>query len=444
MKSSRDERTARSGWKRPVVQFVVAGLIAAAVLAVTASWFSRRAAEQEAVDQAVTTNELLARAVVQPALTAGLMSRGAADVDRFDRLMRSRVTGGEALRVKLWDSEGVIIYSDEPRLIGDEFALDEEEREVLDSGVSHGELSNVTSPENQFEQPLGRVLEVYTAVDGPDGEPLLFEVYYEDDGVAERRAEIVRAFQPVTVGGILLFLVLTVPLVYLLARRLSDSAAARERLLLTAVRASDAERRRIARDVHDGVVQDLAGTSFALSATERELSNSPGLATGELRSRLHSMAISVRQSLTALRSLLVEIYPPELAAEGLAPALEDLVAPAIAAGIDVELDLPSTQQMPEDVMRLIWRTAQEAVRNALRHGEPQLLRVRVDAPSDRLPSWVLEVIDDGQGFDPAALPPQGHFGIRGLQDLAQEAGGVLTVDSAVGEGTTVRLKVPSR
>ena len=167
MTSTQRETTARPGWQRPVVQFVVAGLVAAVVLAAVASWFGRRAAEQEAVDQALTTNELLARAVVQPALTAGVMSRGAADVDRLDRLMRARVIGGEALRVKVWDEDGTVIYSDEPRLIGDRFVLDDEEREVLESGQSHAELSTLTSPENRYEQPLGRVLEVYTPVDGP-------------------------------------------------------------------------------------------------------------------------------------------------------------------------------------------------------------------------------------------------------------------------------------
>ena len=279
---------------------------------------------------------------------------------------------------------------------------------------------------------------------GPAGEPLLFEVYYADDGVAERRAEILRAFQPLTVGGILLFLLLTVPLVYVLARRLSDAARARERLLVSAVEASDAERRRIARDVHDGVVQDLVGTSYALSATEREVEASPGIDRDELRSRLHAMAAAVRQSLTSLRSLLVEIYPPDLAREGLGPALDDLLAPAVASGVDVTLEVPDTVDMDREVTALIWRTAQETVRNALRHGDPDRLTVRVVRPDSEPRAWQLEVTDDGRGFDTTAPPPAGHFGIRGLRDLVSESGGELTVGSVVGEGTTVRLVVPVR
>ncbi len=414
MATDERKRTARSGWKRPVVQFVVAGIVVAVAVSLLAVWFSRRVAEQEAVEQARQTNELLARAVVQPALTSGLLSGGAADVDRFDRLMRARVVGGEALRVKIWNSDGVVIYSDEPRLIGDQFTLDADQREVLDSGVSHAALSNLTERENRYERPLGQVLEVYTPVDGPKGEPLLFEVYYSGDQIAERTSQLTRAFQPVTVGGVVLFLLFTVPLVFLLARRLSDSAAVRERLLVAAADASDAERRRIARDVHDGVVQDLAGTSFALSAAERELATSDVTDVPALRARLQTMAVSVRHSLTSLRSLLVEIYPPDLAGDGLGPALDDLLATAVASGVNVETELGDTDAMSPKSTALVWRTAQEAVRNALRHGQPTHLSVRVARSDSSDSTWLLEVADDGAGFDPSALPEKGHFGIRGL------------------------------
>ena len=139
-----------------------------------------------------------------------------------------------------------------------------------------------------------------------------------------RSAELLGQFRPITIAGLLTFLALTVPLVWVLARRLDASADDRERLLLAAVEASDAERRRIARDLHDGVVQDLAGTSFALSATARDLADRP-----ETASRLEALGIGVRHSLRSLRSLLVEIYPPDLRTEGLGAALDDLVAPAI-------------------------------------------------------------------------------------------------------------------
>ena len=163
-------------------------------------------------------------------------------------------------------------------------------------------------------------------------------------------------------------MLLTVPLMWVLTRRLDASAAERERLLLAAVQASENERRRIARDLHDGVVQDLAGISFAASATARDVADRPDVAR-----RLEALGAGVRSSLRALRSLLVEIYPPDLRTEGLGAALDDLLAPATASGVQVSLEVADTDDVREESVALVWRVAQEAVRNALRHGRPSSL-----------------------------------------------------------------------
>ena len=261
----------------------------------------------------------------------------------------------------------------------------------------------------------------------------MFEAYFPYDKVSDRSAQILSEFRPITIAGLLIFLVLTTPLVWVLARRLDRSAADRERLLLAAVDASDTERRRIARDLHDGVVQELAGISFAVSATSRQLVDQP-----ELAGRLDSLGAGVRRALRALRSLLVEIYPAELTENGLAAGLEDLLAPAAAAGIEVSLDVADTSKVSPEWTALTWRVAQEAVRNAIRHGQPTRLSVLVTtSPS----SLCLEVKDDGLGFDTAADPPYGHLGLRSLRDLVREAGGTFEVTSARGEGTTLVTKI---
>jgi signal transduction histidine kinase len=228
-----------------------------------------------------------------------------------------------------------------------------------------------------------------------------------------------------------------VPLVWVVSRRADHAAADRERLLVMAAEASDAERRRVARDLHDGVVQDLAGTSFALSGLAREVSE-PRLGT-----ELERLASAVRGSLLALRSLLVEIYPPQLDAEGLGAALQDLLAPARQAGIDVELQIDGAERLSDQTTALIWRTAQECVRNAVRHAEPNSLRVSV-AVADATGRASLSVADDGRGFDAETVVSQDRFGLRGLRDLARESGGTLTVVSEPGQGTVVILEVPVR
>ena len=439
-------RTARPVWQRPVVQFVVVGVAVALVLAWVTGVLGERLAREQAIDDARATTQLLATTVVEPALSHGLLTTQAGDVDRFDRLVRSRVVGGEVVRVKVWDENGTIIYSDEPRLIGDTFTLGDDQLEVLNNGGSNAEVSDLSKSENEFERQLGQVLEVYTRVRAPGGEPLLFEVYLTDTNLQARADELYGLFRPLTVGGILLFLVLTTPLVWVLQRRADAAATDRERYLVMATEASDAERRRVARDLHDGVVQDLAGTSFALSGLARDVGAAPDQpVSGDRLSReLERLASAVRSSLLALRSLLVEIYPPQLEGAGLGAALQDLVAPAEQSGVDVRLDVDDTDSLSNQATALVWRTAQECVRNATRHGEPSRLDISVSVSPEPDAVVVLRVADDGRGFDTAGEVAADSFGLRGLRDLAREARGSLTVDSNPGQGTAVTLEVPAR
>jgi two-component system, NarL family, sensor kinase len=220
-------------------------------------------------------------------------------------------------------------------------------------------------------------------------------------------------------------------MMWALTRRLERSARDRERLLEAAAHASESERRRIARDLHDGVVQDLAGTSFALSATLRDPGTPP-----EVARRLRPMSGSLRSSLRSLRSLLVEIYPPDLGADGLRAALQDLVAPATGAGVATTVDVEGVEGASDESVRLVWRVAQEAVRNATRHAQADHVGVDVRAHDGVL---VLDVTDDGQGFVPR--PDTGGIGLRSLRDLIREAGGSLDVRSVPGQGTTVHMEV---
>jgi signal transduction histidine kinase len=414
------------------VQFVFAGLVALVLLLVGTTWLSKRAATHEAIDDARARTELLARAVIEPGIPSGFVDGEAAALDRFDRLVRQRVLSDDVLRVKVWDQDGTILYSDKTQVIGQVFPLDEDDLKVLTEGGSDAEVSDLSKPENSYERPFGELVEVYTRVIDRDGNPLLLETYFSSGQISRRTAEVIGAFRPITVASLGLFLALTVPIVWLLARQLDSSAASRERLLLAAVEASDTERRRIARDLHDGVVQDLAGTSFELSATAREVSDQPRLAAV-----IDGLGAGVRRS---LRSLLVEIYPPELRTAGLAAALDDLLAPATAMGIDVEMQVADTSALPDEAVAIVWRVAQEAIRNATRHGRPASLSVRV-VVTDAVVA--LTVSDDGVGFDPdLSLAAGEHFGLRGIRDLVDEAGGSLSVRSARGTGTIVQLGLP--
>ncbi|WP_374454019.1 sensor histidine kinase [Nocardioides sp.] len=420
----------------PVVQFLAAGLVALVIVVLATSALSRDAADEEAIHDARALTTVLGRSVAQPAVPRGLVRGKASAIDQMDWQVLDRLLVGDVRRIKIWAADGTVLYSDRTELIGATYPLDEEELDALETGGTDAELSDLTKPENRFEREIGGdLLEVYTRITSPEGEPLLFEAYFASDQIERQREEVLGRFLPIMLGALIGLMLLTTPLVLLLTRRLDRAAREREALLRAAVRASDAERLRIARDLHDGVVQDLAGSSYALSTVAAR----PAVDAG-VREELDGVGRSLRTSMRSLRSLLVEIYPPDLHTGGLAAALHDVVAPLAAAGVAVDVDVSGEASAGEDAVALVWRVAQEGVRNVVHHAAATRVSLTVHREDDRL---VLEIVDDGRGFDPAAGADEGHFGLRTLDGLVRESGGTLEVESAQGEGTTLRMEVPA-
>jgi signal transduction histidine kinase len=417
-----------------VVQYLTVALVLFVGLSVATSILSARVAANEARADARSVTQVLARSVAEPAIPRGLVHGDAGAIDKLDRQVLRRLLVGDVRRVKIWRRDGTILYSDETRLIGAQYPLDEEEAGVLRDGGTVAEVSDLAKPENRYEKAPGGLVEVYTRIHSPEGESMLFEVYFAADQLADRRAELVKPFQRITIGGLLAMLVVGTPIIWVLTRRLTRNARERERLLRASMTASEAERRRIARDLHDGVVQDLAGTAFSLTAVARD----PRV-PGDLRPDVEAAGRSLRASLKALRSLLVSIHPPDLHAAGLRAALTDLTAPAAGAGIETSVEVSKVDEVPDETVALVWRVAQEAVRNALRHAGAHRLDVSVRRREHQVE---LTVTDDGAGFDRAAERDPASYGLRGLTSLVHDAGGRLDVRSSPGDGTQVRMEVP--
>jgi two-component system NarL family sensor kinase len=422
--------------RNPLVQFLVASLLLFGATWWATGMLSEGAGRSEAVADARVTTELLAHSVAEPAIPRRLVAGDAGAIDRFDRAVLSRLMVGDVRRIKIWRADGTIVYSDETQLIGKRFALDDEQRQVLDSGATEGGVSDLRRRENRFETDENGLLEVYTRIESPEHQPLLFEAYYSVATVQQRATEVLRPFRRITTGALLAILLLGVPLIGGLTLRLTRASRARERLMLRAIDSSEAERRRIARDLHDGVVQELAGTAFALSGSARDPVLSPGL-----RADLDRAGEAVRRSLRQLRSLLVEIHPPGLDAGSLAASLEDLAAPAVSAGTATTVSVSGIEGAPDHVVTLVWRAAQESIRNAVRHAHASRLTVEVTG-DDRQVRLVVK--DDGVGFDPGSRSDTGSYGLRGLKSLVEDGGGVVNVESSPELGTTVRLEVDRR
>ncbi len=424
---------------RRVLLQLVAGLVAVlVVVGVLGALAAQRLAERESVNDAANTADVLADAVITPALTDGLADADAAQLATFDAIVRERVLGPAIVRVKLWSPEGLVVYADEPQLIGRSFALSNDQREALSHPQTKAEVSNLEESENEFETG-GRLLEVYRPVWTPGGRELLFETYSPYDPVEARAGQLWRGFGGVTASSLLLVVVLMAPILWRLLHRLGEAQRHREQVLERTVEASDAERRRIAASLHDGPVQDLVATSFAAAgAAARAESEGKLQAAQELR----GLAGAVRGNIRVLRSLLVDIYPPSLTSAGLATALADLAESSSGRGTMVQLDALTEDELGlGDVeQRLVYRIAQECLRNAVKHAGPCTVSVRLCREEGVV---VLDVLDDGPGFDPAAIgrPAQGHFGMRVLGDLASDAGATLQLATAPGSGTHWRLSL---
>ncbi len=419
----------------PVAQFALLGLAAFVIVGLAVSVASRRVGQREATVEARSKALSVAQAVVEPALADGLVQGDPASIKVMDKVVREQVLDADLVRVKIWTGDGTILYSDESRLIGSTYDLGDDERETLARNQAQAEVSDLSRPENRFETE-DKLLEVYLPVTTPDGTKVLFEAYFRFDAVEESGQRIWESFAPITLGALLVLMLVQIPLAFSLARRLANRQLERERLLNSAIGASERERRRIAQDIHDGVVQDLAGVSYSFAAIARQ-DRSP---TAE---ELASAGDTVRASVEALRTLLVEIYPPNLAEEGLGPALSDLLARASASGLDTELDIDGlAAELPAGPASLVYRVVQEALRNVTSHAGASSVAVR--AGSDAAVVWA-EVIDDGAGFEPGAQlkasADAGHFGLTGLRDLVADAGGRLDIESAPGAGTTIRVEV---
>jgi len=435
----RDPAPAGGRWvvARPVIQFAVAGLLAVLVVGAATELASRRIGQREAVTDARTTTLVKAQSLVEPVVTDGLAAGRPSAVSQVDRAVREGVLDGSLVRVKIWTRAGRIVYSDEPRLRGASYDLGHDEVAALDRGVIEAEVSDLSKPENRFERAQGKLLEVYLPIRAPGGERLLFEAYYRYDAVSASGRRIWRSFAPVTIGALVALELVQIPLAWGLARRLRRRQAERERLLRQAVEASEAERRRIAADLHDGVVQDLAGVGYRLAGSARR-EGSPAIAAV-----LGDAAVQVQDSITSLRSLLVDIYPPRLAEAGLPAALADLARVASNRGLPVTLDVDGlTASVPTPVAALGYRVAQEGIRNALAHAQADTVTLTASTGNGSL---VVDVADDGVGVTPeevAAKEGQGHLGLRGLDDLVSAAGGRLRVESRPGDGTLLHVEVP--
>ena len=194
------------------------------------------------------------------------------------------------------------------------------------------------------------------------------------------------------------------------------------------------ERNRLARELHDSVIQRLFGVSLAVESAGTLLERDPAAAVAELM-RVRDLA---RGAMEELRAVVFELRPASLEAEGLATVLRKHVEVLRrVTGQEVDLKVCEVPRLSPECATQVLRIAQEALGNALRHADATRIEVRLRGP-------VLTVTDDGVGFDPAGPEVRGQrLGLTSMEERAVETGGSLTVRSERGLGTTVTLEIPA-
>lgn len=215
----------------------------------------------------------------------------------------------------------------------------------------------------------------------------------------------------------------------------TPSADLQQRIL----EAQEAERSRLAREIHDGPAQALSNAILQIEVVERLMARDPALAGAELR----LLRDVLRRELADVRSYISQLRPPILADLGLSGAVRDTaeqVSGILGVPIGVELD-PTIDELPTAADMVVLRIVQESLQNVRKHAHASRVDIRAMQMDGDL---VLEIRDDGHGFVASQEPESGRraFGIQFMQERAQSIGARLEVRSRLDDGTSVRLVIP--
>jgi signal transduction histidine kinase len=201
--------------------------------------------------------------------------------------------------------------------------------------------------------------------------------------------------------------------------------------------AAEAERRRWARELHDETLQALGGLKVLLSGATR-LDDADAM-----RSVMRQGIEQLSRDIEALRGMIAELRPAALDHLGLGPALTSLVQrTATTTGLEVhtEIDIPDGKRLTPELETTVYRIVQESLTNVAKHARAATVTLSVQCTGEELR---ISVADDGTGFDPEQAR-DGGFGLAGMRERVELAGGDLSVQPGATAGTVVRARLPVR
>lgn len=204
------------------------------------------------------------------------------------------------------------------------------------------------------------------------------------------------------------------------------------------IAAQEEERKRLSREIHDGPAQMMANVlmrSNLIDRTFREKGSDAAL------KEIHDLKISVRNALSEVRRIIYDLRPMALDDLGIDPTLKKYLSTIMEYNPGVEIQFLSynnERRIPSDYEVAVFRLVQESVNNALKHGKPNLIIVKLEWLCDEIN---VVVKDNGVGFDTESVR-EGSFGIIGMKERIELLKGSLKISSSIGKGTTILMKIP--
>jgi two-component system, NarL family, sensor kinase len=428
----RAERVRSGPLRRELVVFLSVAVLTMVGVGLATVLISEKIARDTALHEAEQGTLRMGEVLIEPLLSEALTR----DRAPLDHVIADRLEDGSVTEVRVWTADGVVVYSSEP---ADEGRSVEPSEKLL--AASRGVIGSGLVAQPELDSPpasQGPFLEVYAPI-VVDGQPLVFEAFFSA-AVIDRSAALLRGrIVPLAIGAIVVLQLVQVPIAVSLGRRLSRQEIERRQLIERSLRASDRERQAIAADMHDGPVQELAGVSYALGGLRARLPEA-------YRSTVDWLLGAHQGALASLRSLMVNIHPPDLAGDGLGAAFEDLAERL--QDHDMAVHVTQDPELPElspTAAGLLYRSGREGLANVDRHAQARTAWVHLAAVTkDGSPAVRLTIADDGIGFpdDGSGRAENGHLGLRLVRDRITSHGGSVTLGHRPGGGAVVDIVLP--
>ena len=417
------------------------------------------------IEAAVTRNSAASTALYVDSIIAPLLpdmktSNTLDDVTTraLDETFGQGALGGKVISFKLWRKDGTVLYSTDKDMVGKQFGPSEDLQTAF-SGKMVAQFGLANDPESEIERSLGRpLLEIYNPILQPwSGEVVAVSEFYEVAGDFQESLHQAQIKSWLAVAGVTLVFFLLLSAIVFRGSRIIDSQrqaltqrvaelsellsqnralhARAQRASRRATALNEGYLRRLGADLHDGPAQLVA---YAALRVDSRLLTDPDTPRHAREKEVSTIKARLDEAMDEIRSICSGLVLPQIETAELSDVLKRAVdAHRQRTGVDVALSISNgSRSLSPSVKICIYRFVQEALNNGFRHAGGIGQRVRQTFQGGNV---VIEVADQGPGFDPTSVRPEG-LGLAGLRERIESLGGTFNIFTSK-DGTRVRMSL---